>query len=140
MGKSRPVASKNSRSDGKPLKNALKRQEESLREHIGTVYQRFLDPNDSRSRTLTIKLNGIPVDAWAPFCIAEVGAPVVDKKIPVQLPGGQRAEFSIRAFILPRKQEFTSSENRNAAKISNERQGVYVYRENRLIHGPIRGT
>ena len=126
----------NSRSDGKPLKNALKRQEESLREHIATVYQRFLDPNDSRSRTLTIKLNGISVDAWDPFCIAEVGTPVVDKKVPVQLPSGQRAEFSIRAFILPRKEEFTSSENRNAAKISNERQGVYVYRENRLIHGP----
>lgn len=126
----------NSRSDGKLLKNALKRQEESLREHIATVYQRFLDPNDSRSRTLTIKLNGISVDAWDPFCIAEVGTPVVDKKVPVQLPGGQRAEFSIRAFILPRKEEFTSSENRNAAKISNERQGVYVYRENRLIHGP----
>lgn len=124
------------RPDGKPLKNALKRQEESLREHIATVYQRFLDPTDARSRTLTIKLNGAPVSAWDPFCIAEVSAPAVDKTIPVQLPNGQSATFSIRAFILPRKEEFSSTENRNAAKISNERQGVYVYRENRLIHGP----
>jgi len=124
------------RPDGKPLKNALKRQEDSLREHIATVYQRFLDPTDARSRTLTIKLNGAPVSAWDPFCIAEVSAPAVDKTIPVQLPNGQSATFSIRAFILPRKEEFSSTENRNAAKISNERQGVYVYRENRLIHGP----
>jgi hypothetical protein len=124
------------RPDGKPLKNALKRQEDSLREHIATVYQRFLDPTDARSRTLTIKLNGAPVSAWDPFCIAEVSAPAVDKTIPVQLPNGQSATFSIRAFILPRKEEFSSAENRNAAKISNERQGVYVYRENRLIHGP----
>ena len=124
------------RPDDKPLKNALKRQEDSLREHIATVYQRFLDPSDGRSRTLTIKLNGAPVSAWDPFCIAEVSAPAVDKTIPVQLPNGQSATFSIRAFILPRKEEFSSTENRNAAKISNERQGVYVYRENRLIHGP----
>lgn len=130
------VLSDYARPDGKPLKNALKRQEESLREHIATVYQRFLDPADQRARTLTIKLNGAPVIAWDPFCIAEVGVPVVDKTIPVELPNGQTAGFSIRAFILPRKEEFSSVENRNAAKISNERQGVYVYRENRLIHGP----
>lgn len=122
--------------DGKPLKNALKRLEDSLREHIATVYQRFLDPSDKRSRTLNIKLNGFAVVAWDPFCVAEINTPVVDKTIPVQLPSGQTTTFSIRAFILPRKEEFSTSENRIAAKISNERQGVYVYRENRLIHGP----
>ena len=122
--------------DGKTLKNALNRQENSLREHIATVYQRFLDPSDNRSRTLIIKLNGTAVIAWDPFCIAEVSVPVIDQIIPTQQPNGQSATFSIRAFILPRKEEFSSTENRNAAKISNERQGVYVYRENRLIHGP----
>ena len=124
------------KSDGKPVKNALRRHEDSLREHIATVYQRFLDPDDSRERTLVIKLNGTPVVAWDPFCIAEVVSPVLGKIISVQLPNGESASFSIRVFILPRKEEFSSTQNRNAAKISNERQGVYVYRENRLIHGP----
>lgn len=124
------------KADGKPLKNAMKRLEESLRDHIALVYQRFLDPADSRGRTLEIKLNGAKVDAWDPFCVAETGTPVVDKAVPVQLPSGQTASFTVRAFILPRKEEFSSDQNRTAAKISNERQGVYVYRENRLIHGP----
>lgn len=122
--------------DGKPLKNAMKRMEDLLREHIATVYQRFLDPADTRARTLEIKLNGVKVDAWDPFCMAEVKDPVVDKTVPVELQSGQKTSFKVRAFILPRKEEFSSDQNRTAAKISNERQGVYVYRENRLIHGP----
>lgn len=124
------------RGDGKPLKNALRRMEDSLREHIALVYQRFLDSKDSRGRTLEIKLNGIKVDAWDPFCTEEEKTPVVDKIIPVQLPSGLETSFRVRAFILPRKEEFSSDRNRVEAKISNERQGVYVYRENRLIHGP----
>jgi hypothetical protein len=46
------------------------------------------------------------------------------------------SSFKVRAFILPRKEEFSSEANQLAAKISNARQGVYVYREGRLIHGP----
>ena len=122
--------------DGKPLKNAMKRLEDSLRDHVALVYQRFLDPGDNRERTLEIRLNGIKIIAWDPFCIAETLSPVVDKVIPVQLPSGQETSFKVRVFILPRKEEFSSDLSRVAAKISNERQGVYVYRENRLIHGP----
>ncbi len=122
--------------DGKPFRNAVKRMEDALRVHIALVYQRFLDPLDGRERTLQIKLNGTAVAAWDPFCTAEVGAPVVDKVVPVELPSGEQTSFKVRAFILPRKEEFSNDQNRLAAKISNERQGVYVYRENRLIHGP----
>lgn len=122
--------------DGKPLKNAIKRLEESLKEHIALVYQRFIDLNDNRSRTLEIKLNGIKVEAWDPFCIIETSTPVAEKIVPVKLPTGLETSFKVRAFILPRKEEFSNDENRASAKISNERQGVYVYRENRLIHGP----
>ena len=114
----------------------MKRLEDSLREHISTVYQRFLDASDSRARTLEIKLNGIKIEAWDPFCTAETKDPVIDKTQSVELPTGVKTSFRLRAFILPRKEEFTSDANRISAKISNERQGVYVYRENRLIHGP----
>lgn len=122
--------------DGKPIKNALKRLEDSLREHIALVYQRFIDPNDARGRTLEIKLNGTKVEAWDPFCIVETSSPITQQVVSVKLPSGLETSFQVRAFILPRKEEFSSDENRSLAKISNERQGVYVYRENRLIHGP----
>jgi hypothetical protein len=114
----------------------MKRLEDALRDHIALVYQRFLDPADSRGRTLEIKLNSVKVGAWDPFCVVETKTPVIDKTVPVQLPNGQTTSFIVRVFILPRKEEFSSDQNRMIAKISNERQGVYVYRENRLIHGP----
>lgn len=122
--------------DGKPLKKAIARLEDSLRQHIAMVYQRFLDPGDPRARTLAITLNRIPVEAWDPFCLIETGQPVFEQSIPVETEGGRRTSFSVRAFILPRKEEFTREDARVAARISNERQGVYVYRENRMIHGP----
>ncbi len=122
--------------DGQPLKKATTRLLNLLKEHIAMVYQRFLNPTDNRSRTLEIKLNDVPVIAWDPFCIVETEKPVLDQDIPVQLASGVKTSFKVKAYILPRKEEFSSDENKKLAKISNERQGVYVYRENRLIHGP----
>lgn len=124
------------RSDGQPMKKAATRLLNSLKEHIAMVYQRFLDPNDGRSRTLDIKLNGESVSPWDPFCVAETKQPVLEKEIPVQLQNGVETSFTVKAYILPRKEEFSTDENRSNARVSNERQGVYVYRENRLIHGP----
>jgi hypothetical protein len=124
------------RPDGKPIRNAMKRLEQNLRDHIATVYQRYLDPADKRARTVEIKLNGGKVEHWDPFGTAAAGKPAIEKEVPVELPDGRKTSFLVRAFILPRKEEFASDELRNAARVSNERQGVYVYRENRLIHGP----
>lgn len=122
--------------DGRAVKNALKRLVENLRRHIATVYQRFLDAKDSRARTVTIKLNGSEVDAWDPFCLAATEKPELQQSVPVELPNGTKTAFTLKAYILPRKEEYASDSLRQAASISNELQGVYVYRENRLIHGP----
>lgn len=122
--------------DGRPAQKAFKRVEDSLRQHISTVYQRFLDPADARARDVEIRLNGIAVSSWDPFCITETKSPVTEEKVSVRLPSGRETSFLVRAFILPRKEEFSSDENRIAARVSNELQGVYIYRENRLIHGP----
>lgn len=119
-----------------PLKKAVARLVKQLQDHISLVYQRFLDPNDSRERTVTIVLNDEQVEAWDPFCITETKEPVASVTQVLELPDGTKTSFIIKAFILPRKEEFTSDEARVAARVSNERQGVYVYRENRLIHGP----
>ena len=124
------------RKDGQVVKKAIRRLEAELMEHIAMVYQRFLDPSDDRSKTVEIRVNGSRVAPWDPFCVAEVEKPAMEQVVPVQLGDGKKASFSVRAFILPRKEEFSSEENRNAARVSNDLQGVYVYRENRLIHGP----
>jgi hypothetical protein len=40
----------------------------------------------------------------------------------------------VRAFVLPRRDEIVDEKQRERARITNLNQGVYVYRENRLIH------
>lgn len=122
--------------DGGPAQKALKRLEEMLREHISIVYQRFLDPADNRARNVEIRVNGVAVPSWDPFCVIETKSPVLEEPVKVQLPSGRETSFLVRAFILPRKEEFSNDKNRIAARVSNELQGVYIYRENRLIHGP----
>jgi hypothetical protein len=121
---------------GAPFKKAIARMEAALKEHLALVYQRFIDSTDSREKNVEIRVNGSVVSAWDPFCLAENKAPVAAHLQEVELPDGSKASFTVKAFILPRKEEYKTDEARNAAKISNERQGVYVYRENRLIHGP----
>lgn len=122
--------------DSSALVKAIAKLEPLLRDHLGIVFQRFLDSLDNRERSITLKLNGCLVLPWDPFCIVETKEPVAEKTMELKLVDGTATRFTVRAFVLPRKEEFSSDENRVAARISNERQGLYVYRENRLIHGP----
>lgn len=120
---------------GKAAQSALVRTEARLREHFGLVYQRYLDPSDDRTKTtVEMTLNGKPVEAWDPFSKGHSELLAATEQ-EVELPdGGGVAKFTVRAFVLPRKEEFKSEEAHKAARLTNDRQGIYVYRENRLIH------
>ena len=114
---------------GPYAKRALNARCNDLRFHLSMTYQRFLDSKDSRARHIRIILNGEPITAWNPFQegLSEL---VAHEKQPVNT----GAEFQVRAFILPRGEEFVDSDQRKSARISPERQGIYIYREGRLIH------
>jgi len=122
--------------DGKAAKNAVKRYVDDLRFHVSMVYQRFLDKNDKRASDVNIRINSETVLPWDPYCITETKAPIAQKVQKVEIGEKQEAEFTIRAFILPRKDEFSDQAAVKEARITNDMQGLYVYRENRLIHGP----
>jgi hypothetical protein len=122
--------------EGQPIRKTVDKLASGLRDHIAVVFQRFLDSNDTRERNVDVRVNGNLVAAWDPFCLVETGEPIAEKKMDVRLADGTQTSFLVRAFVLPRKEEFASDANRVAARISNERQGLYIYRENRLIHGP----
>jgi hypothetical protein len=100
------------------------------------VYQRFIDAADDRERTLEIRLQDEKVQPWDPFCITETGGPIVTKELSLELEDGTKTKFLVRAFVLPRKEGFTDQQAARVARISNDMQGIFVYRENRLIHGP----
>ena len=113
----------------------LSKHLENLSEHFGTVYQRFLDPNDSRATNLKLRLNDQDVPFCDPFNSSESSIVSYDNP-EVEGLGGSKARFNIKAYVLPRKEEFSTESAAKLAKISNSNQGIFVYRENRLIHGP----
>ena len=114
---------------------ALDRQLEKLRFHLSMVFQRFIDANDNRARNVCIFVNGIQVEAWDPFCVKEEKTNLLqEQNVPVEMPDGTKPSFHIAAYIIPKKGEFSSSKAEKEARGSNDFQGIYVYRENRLIH------
>lgn len=116
-------------------KNALKRATDDLYFHIAMVYQRFIDKKDNRARNIDITLNGTRVDAWDPFCITEEDTEVLaDEIVDVEMPDGRDSSFTVKAYLLPNSKNFSTSKARDNAQISNDMQGFYIYRENRLIH------
>lgn len=117
---------------GKAARNALEKKTEALRKHIGMVFQRFLDPKDGRAQHVSISVNGESVEAWDPF-VSGLSELLADETIPVEMENGKTGQFTVKAYVLPRREEFPSPELAKKAAISSDNQGIYIYRENRLI-------
>lgn len=105
--------------------------------HIRQTFQRFLDHKDKRARSLNISINGEPVKHWDPFVLREKKTKDAgSKKIKVEGLENGPGELEIKFYILPRKEEFSSGDSYEEAQVRPAYQGIYVYRENRMIHGP----
>lgn len=116
-------------------RKALDKQIQTLSEHLSMVYQRFLDKKSSKAKYIEIIINGDKIKPWDPFCKSESKL-IAEKDQVVEINGSTKAKFTVKAYVLPRKEEFDDPEAAKAANISNTMQGIYIYRENRLIHGP----
>lgn len=118
-------------------KNALQRIERDLDEHLGLVFQRFIEPKDSSKSPVDIQVNGKRVEAFDPFCEDETETEkVIDNSPEVELENGTKVAFRVRGFVIPRKEQFSSTSAERRARVTNDNQGIYIYREGRLIHGP----
>lgn len=116
-------------------KNALKRIINDLQFHVGMVYQRFLDHEDKRANNVEITINGINVEAWDPFVVSEpLTEKLAEDEIDVDMPDNTSPSFTLRAFMIPNKDSFSTPQAAKKARVGNDMQGFYVYRENRLIH------
>ncbi|WP_235735717.1 ATP-binding protein [Nocardioides alcanivorans] len=127
--------------EAKNRNQALKKTERSLVDHLEMVFQRYLDSTDDRVPNVAIAVNGNILSPWDPFQIANGGQLALDKTLkmsPAYAAASSSDEFEVklRAFILPRKDEYQSDEARTDARIGIDRQGIYLYRENRMIEGP----
>lgn len=120
---------------GAHARKAVGKIREEFRLHAAMVYQRFLDTADKRARDVAMFINGSQVDPWNPFCPDIPGTEVVaEETVPVEIADGSEAKFTIRAHILPRREQFPSEADAREARLTNHMQGIYIYRENRLIH------
>lgn len=119
---------------GQHARNALNKILRELALHISMVYQRFIDPNDTRARTLNIFINDERILPWDPFCTDEPETELVAyDNFEVEI-DEEVSEFTLKAYVIPRADDFSDREAASKARISNDMQGFYVYRENRLLY------
>ena len=116
------------------LNKAFEKIIKNLSHHFAMVYQRYLDPNNKDCPTVKLYLNDEEIKPWDPFCISDGSNKLVSTNVPVELPDGTKTSFLLEAYILPRPEEFASPEAKSNARINNDNEGFYVYRENRLIY------
>ena len=118
---------------------ALRTKTRDLREHLASVFQRYLDSDDDRATNVDIAVNGEKVEPWDPFCEKwEHVKPELQNILQLETPDGEDlGKVLVRGFILPKKNSVPDSNYAKEADISLANQGVYVYRENRMIEGPI---
>jgi hypothetical protein len=109
-----------------------------LEAHLGLVFHRFLDGSWNQ-KNMNLSINGIPVNAWDPFCLdSEVKTPTIEFPLE-RVSLGLDRYVELRGFVLPRQEDFSSAASHSKAggpKKWNDSQGFYVYRNGRLIrHG-----
>lgn len=128
-----------SRHKANEVKKLIRLYESELLEHLSLVFQRFIDPSKFPEITHSVKIrvNGVEIVAFDPFCEEEKDTTIiVEKPYELVLPSGKKGLISIRGFVIPRRERFSTSEAETNARIGNQNQGLFIYRKNRLITGP----
>jgi len=100
---------------------------DDLRKHLGMVYNEL--------PLLSLKVNGVDVVSWDPFCRAEKKTKRL-RKVVLPIQKGTKKTIKVVPYILPRKDEFSCIEAWKEAtgpKKWNGQQGFYFYRNGRMI-------
>lgn len=114
----------------------LKKVLDGLRDHLSMVFQRFIDKSFADVPNVQIFLNGDEILPWDPFCLSETSEPKYVQRVYLDSTDEDGPWFDLKAFILPRKEDFSDPAVAKQARLNTNYQGFYVYRENRLINTP----
>lgn len=108
---------------------------DKTKRHLAMVFHRFLTGENKASR-ITIRVNGDKVRAWDPFVRHEPETQQLStQQFELESATGVGA-VELRRYILPGKKTFSSLdafEDAAGPLNWNRQQGLYVYRENRLV-------
>jgi hypothetical protein len=127
----------NGAQNGRQTQQAVFNIVKKIKEMLPMIYQRFLDPKYPNTPKIKIFVNDEELEAWDPF-VPDESQIVGNEKIELQNPKDEKntASIEVIAYVLPRREAFKSQDLAKKARIRNDYQGIYVYRENRLIYGP----
>jgi hypothetical protein len=125
---------------GERARKGLLALTQRLEEHLAMVFHRFISGEarkmGSRSKKVSITLNGAPVEAWDPFARSEPATQALDPQhFPVQI-SGNSGTVRYHPYILPPEKKFSSKEAHERAggpNRWNNQQGFYIYRADRMI-------
>ena len=98
-------------------------------QHIGLTFHRFIEEDNIR-----FLINNNLIESWNPFLLDNRATQELPEEIPVSDDGCHEA--LIQQYILPHKTKFQSQEEYQKAggpKGWNYHQGIYLYRNKRLI-------
>lgn len=100
-----------------------------VEKHLALTFHRFIEEDG-----LVLRLNENPIIAWNPFVLANSATQELSDETIWSDDG--KSEVNIQPYVLPHKTKFASDDDYQAAggfKGWNYHQGVYVYRNRRLI-------
>lgn len=115
--------------DEKKAKNKFYRIASKTEKHLALIFHRFIE-----EANLVLELNGVPIKAWNPFILENSATQELPEESIFSDSG--YAEVVIQPYVLPHKTKFASDDDYQAAggpKGWNYHQGIYVYRNRRLI-------
>lgn len=115
--------------DEKKAKKKFYRIIDRVEKHLSLTFHRFIEED-----ALVLRLNGSLINAWNPF-IPENSATQELSEESIWSEDGT-AEMIIQPYVLPHKTKFASDDDYQTAggpKGWNYHQGIYVYRNRRLI-------
>ena len=117
---------------------AIQKLVKELEEHLSMVFQRFLSSHVGAPGSVEISINQKPLFGWDPFCV-DMGARLIEEEeiIRIENPddGSLIGTLAFKMFVIPRKNAIDGTQEPEVRR-SNENQGVYVFRQDRLIYGP----
>lgn len=122
--------------DRKAEKKAWDAAVDNLRDHLALVFDRFLDHKNKHASNVNITLNGTRIKGWNPFFTNYDKTKILDsKEVEVKnLEGELIGKFFMRAYSLPATSDLSKDEKKDTKMDqANKYQGIYVYRENRLL-------
>lgn len=125
---------------GERARKGLLTLTERLEEHLAMVFHRFLTGEarkiGSRSKRVSITLNGAPVEPWDPFARTEPSTQTLDPQHFAVQVSGNSGTVRYQPYILPPEKKFSSKEAHERCggpNRWNNQQGFYIYRADRMI-------